>query len=107
MHMLGLKEGAPILAALLMASRFVAGMGSGICQQFYVASTLHLTPVAERAEHTTRWVFSGMIAIGSGPMIAAGLESFNQCASFAPDFTPVGCAQVMSVLGGSPLPPQP
>jgi len=95
--MLGLKSGSPNLAFLLMASRFIAGMGSGLCQQFYVASCLHLTPVAERPEHTTRWVFSGMIAIGGGPMLAAGLDSFNKCEEFVPEFTLVGLGQVAVV----------
>jgi len=95
--------GSSYLAVVLMTCRFISGMGSGICQQFYVASMLHLTPVAERPEHTTRWVFSGMLAIGAGPMIAAGLgllrdNRTSASAAMDPDFTQVGYGQVLVVL---------
>merc|ERR1719447_1580941 len=87
------------LGAAMMISRFVSGMGSGSCQQFYVSAQLHLTPVQERAEHTGRWVFSGMMALGLGPMLAASLQMLDTRRGFAPDFIPVGFAQLIVVLG--------
>mmetsp|Transcript_157694 Transcript_157694/g.483258 ORF Transcript_157694/g.483258 Transcript_157694/m.483258 type:complete len:326 (+) Transcript_157694:3-980(+) len=58
---------------------------------------LHITPVPERAEHTARWVFSGMLAIGMGPMLAAVVQSFDLCGHW-PRFELVGHVQVVAVL---------
>lgn len=87
------------MPTILMASRFVAGFGSGWCQQFYVTAQLHLTPVQERPEHTGRWVFSGMLAIGLGPMVASILQMIEPERGVAPDFVPVGFAQMMVIVG--------
>lgn len=84
------------LPHLLMLARFVGGIGSGSCQQFYVASMLHVTPVAERSEHTSRWVFSGMLALGLGPPIASVLQALNFCEP-SPRFDLVGYVQIMVV----------
>jgi len=94
-------SGAPAFAVALLIGRFISGMGSGLCQQFYVASMLHLTPVSERPEHTTRWVFSGMLAIGAGPMAAAGLgllRGHSTTSASHLDFTHVGFGQIAVVL---------
>jgi len=90
----GLRD-SPWLAHLLMASRFTGGAGSGICQQFYVSSMLHVTPVHERSEHTSRWVFSGMLAIGLGPMMAAAVQALDLCGHW-PRFELVGHVQLLA-----------
>uniref|UniRef100_A0A7S4VFB8 Major facilitator superfamily associated domain-containing protein n=1 Tax=Alexandrium monilatum TaxID=311494 RepID=A0A7S4VFB8_9DINO len=86
------------LPVMLMSSRFISGLGSGSCQQFYVGSMLHLTPVAARSTHTARWVFSGMIAIGIGPMVAAALQELEPCGTDK-HYDLVGWTQVLLAVG--------
>jgi len=87
-----------VLSAVVIIARFVSGAGSGSCQQFYVSGMLHLTPVAARSEHTARWVFSGMLAIGLGPVFAAAVQGLDPC-SDGPHFELVGHAQIVVALG--------
>lgn len=87
----------PWLSQLLMLSRFLLGLGSGGCQQFFVASMLHITPVPERREQTARWVFAGMLALGSGPMAAAAVQALDFSGAW-PRFDLVGYVQVTGVL---------
>jgi len=85
-----------LLPHALIISRFVSGIGSGSCQQFYVSGMLHLTPVSDRSVHTGRWVFSGMIAIGLGPVLAAVLRQLEPCAGA--HFELVGYAQIIAAI---------
>jgi len=87
------------LSRLILLARFMSGVGSGFCQQFYVAAQLHITPVPARPEHTGRWVFSGMLAIGLGPMVAAALQLLDSPDDVSRNFTHVGFAQLVIVLG--------
>eukprot|EP00421_Protoceratium_reticulatum_P052566 CAMPEP_0168507002 /NCGR_PEP_ID=MMETSP0228-20121227/77659_1 /TAXON_ID=133427 /ORGANISM="Protoceratium reticulatum, Strain CCCM 535 (=CCMP 1889)" /LENGTH=478 /DNA_ID=CAMNT_0008524101 /DNA_START=71 /DNA_END=1507 /DNA_ORIENTATION=- len=80
--------GCGVHATILICARFVSGMGSGACQQFYMPSVLHLTPVASRAEHTARWV----------PVLAALLRTFQVCRG-DPLFALVGHAQLLLTVG--------
>lgn len=88
-----------LLPRLLMLSRFVGGIGSGSCQQFYVSGMLHITPVSARTVHTARWVFSGMLAIGLGPVIAALEQEIEPCKGGGTHFELAGHVQVIVALG--------
>lgn len=65
------------LFALLMIARGIAGITAGSNDQFNMTSSLHITPVGARMEHTSRFVFSVMLAYGAGPLMAAALRALD------------------------------
>lgn len=95
----GHVEQARALSRILLASRFVGGLGSGVCLQLFGTTLMHLTPVRERPLHTRRWVLSAVLGIGAGPLLAGMLQSGRLC-GLVPDFTLTGTAQLL-LTGGS------
>jgi len=63
------------LATLLVASRFVQGVGAGSNMQFYMATSLCLTEVAERPNFSMSVVLGGTAGCGFGLVFSAFLSS--------------------------------
>jgi len=91
-------QGSHWLFRVLMASRAVSGFGSGVAQIVCINVMLHVTPVAERPEHTSRWIFAHMLGMGLGPTAAAAAQALDLCNRW-PRFYLVGYVQVVAGMG--------
>lgn len=87
------------LSVLLLSSRFVSGIGLGLCNQLFPAIFAHITPSPERPKQMTRFLLGNMIGIGLGPTVASGLKILDLCPEGFPRYEVVGAVQLVVAFG--------
>jgi len=64
-------------ALLLVAARFISGVGQGINAQFNITTLARLTAATERPSRMTTFLFANMMGVGIGPIVAAGVQALQ------------------------------
>ena len=90
------------LAALLLLSRILAGLGAGAASQVGLVCIAKGSRPAEKSKHMVRFLFANMLGCGLGPLLAAFYHTVCPCRGpFGPQFWQLGIMKVILTLGSA------
>lgn len=90
------------LAALLLLSRILSGLGAGAASQVGLVCIAKGSPATEKSKHMVRFLFANMLGCGLGPLLAAFYHTVCPCRGpFGPQFWQLGVMKVILTLASA------
>ena len=90
------------LAALLLLSRILSGLGAGAASQVGLVCIAKGSHATEKSKHMVRFLFANMLGCGLGPLLAAFYHTVCPChGEFGPQFWQLGVMKVIFTLGSA------
>ncbi|CAE7705042.1 CACNA1C [Symbiodinium sp. CCMP2456] len=90
------------LAALLLLSRILSGLGAGAASQVGLVCIAKGSSATEKSKHMVRFLFANMLGCGLGPLLPAFYHTVCPCHSeFGPQFWQLGVMKVILTLGSA------
>ena len=90
------------LAALLLLSRILSGLGAGAASQVGLVCIAKGSPATEKSKHMVRFLFANMLGCGLGPLLAAFYHTVCPCQGpFGPQFWQLGVMKVILTLASA------